>query len=59
MGKRGRGADGAEAGTRKGRRGRMRRILGLTAIVGAGALWRRRQQQRDGDEGLWGDPEVR
>jgi len=32
------------------------RILGLAAIAGAGALWRQRQQQRDLDEELWGDP---
>ena len=38
------------------RRGWFGRILGLAAIVGAGALWRQRQQQRDLDEELWGDP---
>ena len=38
------------------RRGRFGRILGFAAIVGAGALWRQRQQQRDLDEELWGDP---
>ena len=32
------------------------RIFGLAAIAGAGALWRQRQQQRDLDEELWGDP---
>ena len=32
------------------------RILGLAAVAGAGALWRQRQQQRDLDEELWGDP---
>jgi hypothetical protein len=32
------------------------RILGLTAIVGAAALWKQRQRQRDLDEELWGDP---
>ncbi len=32
------------------------RIVGLAAIAGAGALWRQRQQQRDLDEELWGDP---
>ena len=38
------------------RRGWFGRILGLAAIVGAGALWRQRQRQRDLDEELWGDP---
>lgn len=38
------------------RRGRLGRLVGLAAIVGAGALWRQRQQQRDLDEELWGDP---
>ena len=38
------------------RRGWFGRVLGLAAIVGAGALWRQRQQQRDLDEELWGDP---
>jgi hypothetical protein len=38
------------------RRGWFGRILGLAAIVGAGALWRQRQHQRDLDEELWGDP---
>ena len=38
------------------RRGWFGRIVGLAAIVGAGALWRQRQQQRDLDEELWGDP---
>lgn len=38
------------------RRGWFSRILGLAAIVGAGALWRQRQHQRDLDEELWGDP---
>ena len=32
------------------------RVLGLATIAGAGALWRQRQQQRDLDEELWGDP---
>jgi hypothetical protein len=32
------------------------RILGVAAIAGASALWRQRQQQRDLDEELWGDP---
>ncbi len=32
------------------------RFLGVAAIAGAGALWRQRQQQRDLDEELWGDP---
>jgi len=41
----------------EGRKGRwFGRILGLAAIAGAGALWRQRQQQRDLDEELWGDP---
>ena len=40
----------------KRRRGWFRRVVGLAAIVGAGALWRKRQQQRDLDEELWGDP---
>jgi len=40
----------------KRRRGWFGRLLGLAAIVGAGALWRQRQQQRDLDEELWGDP---
>jgi hypothetical protein len=38
------------------RRGWFARILGLAAIVGAGALWQQRQRQRDLDEELWGDP---
>jgi len=38
------------------RRGRLGRVLGLAAVVGAGALWKRRQRQRDLDEELWGDP---
>jgi len=38
------------------RRGWFGRILGLAAIVGAGALWRQRQHRRDLDEELWGDP---
>ena len=38
------------------RRGWFGRILGLAAIVGAGALWQQRQRQRDLDEELWGDP---
>lgn len=38
------------------KRSRFRRVLGLAAIVGAGALWRQRQQQRELDEELWGDP---
>ena len=38
------------------RRGWFGRIVGLAAIFGAGALWRQRQQQRDLDEELWGDP---
>ncbi len=41
----------------KRRRGWFSRILGIAAIVGAGALWRQRQQQRDLDEELWGDPQ--
>ena len=44
--------DDEQQGTR--RRGWFRRILGLAAIAGAGALWR--QRQRDLDEELWGDP---
>jgi hypothetical protein len=40
------------------RRGRLGRFLGLAAIVGAGALWRQRQRQRDLDEELWGDPRA-
>jgi hypothetical protein len=35
------------------------RILGLGAIVGAGALWKQRQDQRELDEELWGEPEER
>ena len=46
--------DDEQQGTR--RRGWFGRILGLAAIVGAGALWRQRQHQRDLDEELWGDP---
>ncbi len=38
------------------RRGWFGRILGLAAIVGAGAIWQQRQRQRDLDEELWGDP---
>lgn len=38
------------------RRGWFGRIIGLAAIVGAGALWRQRQHQRDLDEELWADP---
>jgi hypothetical protein len=38
------------------RRGWFGRVVGLAAIVGAGALWRQRQRQRDLDEELWGDP---
>jgi len=44
-----------QQGTRK--RGWFGRVLGLAAIVGAGALWRQRQQQRVLDEELWSDPE--
>jgi hypothetical protein len=39
------------------KRSKFRRFLGLAAIVGAGALWRQRQQQRELDEELWGEPE--
>jgi hypothetical protein len=39
------------------RRGWFGRVLGLAAIVGAGALWRQRQQQRLLDEELWSEPE--
>jgi len=39
------------------KRGRFGRVLGLAAIVGAGALWRQRQKQRVLDEELWSDPE--
>ena len=46
--------DDEQQGTR--RRGWFRRILGLAAIAGAGALWGQRQRQRDLDEELWGDP---
>jgi hypothetical protein len=46
--------DDAQQGPR--RRGWFGRVLGLAAIVGAGALWRQRQRQRDLDEELWGDP---
>lgn len=38
-------------------RGWFGRVLGLAAIVGAGALWRQRQKQRVLDEELWSDPE--
>jgi len=38
------------------RRGWFGRLVGLAAIVGAGALWRQRQHRRDLDEELWGDP---
>jgi len=47
--------DDEQQGTRK--RGWFGRVLGLAAIVGAGALWRQRQQQRVLDEELWSDPE--
>jgi hypothetical protein len=39
------------------KRGWFGRLLGLAAVVGAGALWRQRQQQRALDEELWNDPE--
>jgi hypothetical protein len=48
---------GEQVGRRK--RGWFRRLLGLAAVVGAGAMWRQRQQQRDLDEELWGEPEQR
>jgi hypothetical protein len=41
------------------KRGWFVRFLGLGAIIGAGALWKQRQQQRDLDEELWGEPEER
>ncbi len=41
------------------RGGLLRRVIGLAAVVGAVALWRQRQQRRDGDEDLWGEPEER
>jgi hypothetical protein len=42
------------------RRGRwFVRLLGLGTVLGAGALWRQRQQQRELDEELWGEPEER
>jgi hypothetical protein len=47
----------AEAAVSRKRGGWFRRVVGLAAIVGAGALWRQRQQQRDLDEELWGKPE--
>jgi len=45
----------------KGRRGGrwFVRLLGLGTIIGAGALWKQRQQQRELDEELWGEPEER
>ena len=46
--------DDEQKAPRKGRW--FGRLLGLAAIAGAGALWRQRQQQRDLDEELWGDP---
>jgi hypothetical protein len=46
-----------QEGRRKGRW--FVRFLGLGAIIGAGALWKQRQQQRDLDEELWGEPEER
>ena len=39
------------------KRSRFRRVLGVLALVGAGALWRQRQQQRELDEELWGEPD--
>jgi len=44
-----------EDGTPRKRRW-LGRILGVAAIAGAGALWRQRQQERELDEALWGDP---
>jgi hypothetical protein len=42
------------------RRGRwLLRLIGLGTVIGAGALWRQRQQQRELDEELWGEPEER
>jgi hypothetical protein len=58
----GRGKDEHEAvaAVEPRRRGRwFVRLVGLGAIMGAGALWRQRQQQRDLDEELWGEPEER
>jgi hypothetical protein len=54
-------AAAAAAAEQQGRRrGRwFVRLLGLGAIVGAGTLWRQRQQQRELDEELWGEPEER
>lgn len=46
----------AKDGEEPRRRGWFGRIVGLAAIVGAGALWRQRQHQRDLDEDLWGEP---
>lgn len=57
-GRRGKGEVAAPVAER--RRGRwLVRLLGLGTIVGAGALWRQRQQQRELDEELWGEPEER
>ena len=44
-------------GRRRG--GFLRRVIGLAAVAGAVALWRQRQQRREGDEDLWGEPEER
>jgi hypothetical protein len=39
--------------------GFLRRVVGLATVVGAVALWRQRQQRREDDEDLWGEPEER
>jgi hypothetical protein len=53
-------AAAAEAAEESRRGGRwFVRLLGLGAIIGAGALWKQRQEQRELDEELWGEPEER
>ena len=39
--------------------GFLRRVVRLATVVGAVALWRQRQQRREDDEDLWGEPEER
>ena len=39
--------------------GFLRRVVGLATVAGAVALWRQRQQRREDDEDLWGEPEER
>jgi len=50
--------DPQDAGEARGG-GFLRRLLGLLTIAGAVALWRQRQQRREADESLWGEPEQR